>query len=66
MTHTLKPIGRLWAVLLLLAVAVALPWQRAEAAHDIRGINGPDLQPLFVPPLHQPAGRLQPLYVGLR
>jgi FtsP/CotA-like multicopper oxidase with cupredoxin domain len=43
MTNNLKLIGRLWGVLLL-GTAFALPWQRAEAAHDIRGITGPAFQ----------------------
>ena len=43
MTNALKPIARLWGVLLL-GVVFALPWQRAEAAHDIRGITGPDFR----------------------
>ena len=64
MTKHLRLIGRLCGVALL-GMAFALPGQRAEAAHDIRGIEGPNFQPLCLPVLHQPAGGQQPLYVGL-
>jgi len=40
MTTLLKQPGRLMGVLLL-GLALVLPWARAQAAHDIRGINGP-------------------------
>lgn len=41
MKHPLKTIRRLAGVLLL-GAAAALPWQPAQAAHDIRGITGPN------------------------
>jgi FtsP/CotA-like multicopper oxidase with cupredoxin domain len=40
MTNILKQPGRLIGVLFL-GLALALPWARAQAAHDIRGITGP-------------------------
>ena len=43
MTQHLNSIGRLCGVLLL-GIGLALPGQRAEAAHDIRGITGPNFQ----------------------
>ena len=43
MTQHLNLIGRLCGVLLL-GIGLALPGQRAEAAHDIRGITGPNFQ----------------------
>ena len=43
MTQHLRSIGRLFGVALL-GMAFALPGQRAEAAHDIRGITGSDFQ----------------------
>jgi FtsP/CotA-like multicopper oxidase with cupredoxin domain len=43
MTHAFRSIERLWGVLLL-GTAFALPWQPAQAAHDIRGITGPSFQ----------------------
>ena len=50
MNKTLEPIGRLCGVFML-GVVLALPWQRAEAAHDIRGIQGPSFQ-LYAFPFH--------------
>jgi FtsP/CotA-like multicopper oxidase with cupredoxin domain len=43
MTHPFKTLGRLCGVLLLGAAAL-LPGQAAQAAHDIRGITGPDFR----------------------
>ena len=40
MTNILTQPGRLIGVLFL-GLALALPWARAQAAHDIRGITGP-------------------------
>ncbi len=40
MTYKFKTIGRLCGALLL-GTAFALPWQSAQAAHDIRGITQP-------------------------
>ena len=40
MTKTFKRPGRLMGVILL-GLALTLPWLRAEAAHDVRGITGP-------------------------
>lgn len=43
MMHTTSLIRRLSGVLLL-GAACMLPWQSAQAAHDIRGITGPNFQ----------------------
>ena len=50
MTTTLIPIGRFWGALLL-AAACVLPGRAALAAHDIRGIVGPNFQ-LYAYPFH--------------